>query len=39
MEVMREGLAAMRGATAAIRLVLMRFYEALDRDRRVRFAG
>jgi hypothetical protein len=33
MEVMREGLAAMRGATAAIRPALVWFYDLLEGDR------
>jgi hypothetical protein len=39
METMRKRLAAVRAATAAIRPALMRFYEALDRGQKVRFAG
>jgi hypothetical protein len=39
MDAMRNRLAAVRAATAAIRPALMRFYEALDQGQKVRFAG
>jgi hypothetical protein len=39
MEAMRKRLAAVRAATAAIRPALARFYEALDQEQKVRFAG
>ena len=38
-EVMLTRLAAVRAATAAIRPALTRFYEALDQEQKVRFAG
>jgi hypothetical protein len=39
MDAMRQRLAAVRAATAAIRPALMHFYEALDQGQKVRFAG
>jgi hypothetical protein len=39
MEAMRKRLAAVRAATAAIRPALARFYEALNQEQKVRFAG
>ena len=39
MDAMRKRLAGVRAATAAIRPVLVRFYEALDQGQKVRFAG
>jgi hypothetical protein len=39
METMRKRLTAVRAATAAIRPVLARFYEALDQGQKVHFAG
>jgi LTXXQ motif family protein len=39
MDAMRQRLAAVRAATAAIRPALVRFYEALDQGQKVRFAG
>jgi LTXXQ motif family protein len=39
MEAMRQRLAAVRAATAAIRPALVHFYEALDQGQKVRFAG
>jgi hypothetical protein len=39
MDAMRQRLAAVRAATAAIRPALVHFYEALDQGQKVRFAG
>jgi LTXXQ motif family protein len=39
MEAMRQGLAVVRAAAAAIRPALLHFYEALDQDQKLRFAG
>jgi hypothetical protein len=39
MDAMRQRLAAVRAATAAIRPALVHFYEALDQRQKVRFAG
>jgi len=39
MDAMRQRLAAMRAATAAIRPALVHFYEALDQGQKARFAG
>jgi hypothetical protein len=39
MTALRARLAAVRTATAAIRPALTRFYEALDQEQKVRFAG
>jgi hypothetical protein len=39
MEAMRQRLAAVRAATAAIRPALLHFYEALDQGQKLRFAG
>jgi LTXXQ motif family protein len=39
MEAMRQRLAAVRAATAAIRPALTRFYDALDQGQQQRFAG
>jgi hypothetical protein len=38
-DAMRQRLAAVRAATAAIRPALVHFYEALDQGQKVRFAG
>ena len=39
MDAMRQRLAAMRAATAAIRPALVHFYEALDQGQKARVAG
>jgi LTXXQ motif family protein len=39
MDAMRQRLAAVRAATAAIRPALVHFYEALDQGQKVRFVG
>jgi len=39
MDAMRQRLAAVRAATAAIRPALVHFYEGLDQGQKVRFAG
>jgi hypothetical protein len=39
LDAMRQRLAAVRAATAAIRPALVHFYEALDQGQKVRFAG
>jgi hypothetical protein len=39
LELLRQRLAAVRQATVAIRPALLRFFGALDREQRVRFAG
>ena len=39
MDAMRQRLAAVRAATAAIRPALVHFFEALDQGQKVRFAG
>jgi LTXXQ motif family protein len=39
MDAMRQRLAAVRAATAAIRPALVHFYDALDQGQKVRFAG
>jgi hypothetical protein len=39
MQAMRQRLAAVRAATAAIRPALLHFYEALDQGQKLRFAG
>jgi len=39
MDAMRQRLAAVRAATAAIRPALVHFYEALDQGQKLRFAG